>query len=348
MNKFGKTFDAMGFKPGDTIVCTEAHSHMGTAGYNGGQPFTLGADENGRACWQSSYGTRGLFAAVEIERHATPLEDLGLAPDPTPNTSHGDKGLWAFTPGDTVRCVHCDDKHLFAMYGGSHPVTLVGNAVGDPRIQTCYVRDDVTTGILYEGSSGVFELVSAATEPATPTEVTENTETPVIVKDVMEALRAGRVKRWHMHPDMSDCGENDAEHQWSTVAILLWLDPDTTRDELLQAIFHDVGELHAGDQSFPFKRGNPVQAKVMSDFEDECRMKIVNIKPGKSTMLEFADRLSGWDKVCQHNPGLRHTDEWVTAMSKLEREAFALSDKIGWKVREFIATRNRELTERRQ
>jgi hypothetical protein len=239
---------------------------------------------------------------------------------------------------------------LFPKYGGGHPVTLVANSHGEAVIE---VNDTCRDTFRYEGSSGVFELVSAAGEPRVDhwlhrPQPPAQPETPIIVKDVREALRAGRVKRWHMHPDMSNCGEGDAEHQWSTVAILLWLDPNTTRDELIQAIFHDVGELHAGDQSYPFKRDNPEQAKIMSEFEAGCRAEIVNINPGKSTMLEIADRLSGWDTVCQHNPGLRHTDEWVTTIAKLEDEAFALSDKLGWKVREFVATRNRELTERRQ
>lgn len=158
-------------------------------------------------------------------------------------------------------------------------------------------------------------------------------------ENILDILRSGEVRRWHQNPEMVDCDERNSSHQWDTAMILLYLDPDVSRDTLVYALTHDVGELIAGDLSSPFKRGYPEVADNHRTIEMAVREDILcGDTPPMSlrtlTLIQTADRLAAYWRMIRHRPALRHDAEWrgmVRDMTEGSHEA---------KVRAFVQKLN--------
>lgn len=84
-------------------------------------------------------------------------------------------------------------------------------------------------------------------------------------------LRAGMaVKRFHTHTRLVD--ETVGHHSANVCAILIALDPNVSRELLLEAILHDVAEAHTGDVPAPAKWACPVLKAALDDAEDDYIM----------------------------------------------------------------------------
>ena len=139
----------------------------------------------------------------------------------------------------------------------------------------------------------------------------------MIFENILDILRSGEVRRWHQNPEMVDCDERNSSHQWDTAMVLLYLEPNVSRDTLIYALTHDVGELIAGDLSSPFKREYPLVAHAHGEVELQCRSSIVGfdtspvrLSPHSVSLVRAADRLAAYWRMIRHRPALRHTDEW--------------------------------------
>lgn len=140
--------------------------------------------------------------------------------------------------------------------------------------------------------------------------------------NILDILRSGEVRRWHQNPEMVDCNERNSSHQWDTAMILLHLDPNVSRDALVYALTHDVGELIAGDLSSPFKREYPLAAHAHSKVEMAVREHILCgnsplLTLDDATLIRTADQLAAYWRMIRHRPALRHDAEWSEMVREL-------------------------------
>lgn len=147
-----------------------------------------------------------------------------------------------------------------------------------------------------------------------------------MITDLYNLLRSGHVRRWHQNPDMCDCGEKNAQHQWETTLIALTIEPTLTAAEIIHALTHDAGEMRAGDLSFDFKRDNPLIASAHGEYEHGCRLELVRgLGPIRATainVIKAADILAARHTMLRHEPWLRHRSEWKAQA----REAIKMLD----------------------
>lgn len=136
-----------------------------------------------------------------------------------------------------------------------------------------------------------------------------------MIRDLYNLLRSGECRRWHSNPDMCRCDEDLAQHQWSVAMIALRLDPGLSREALIYALTHDVGEMTAGDLSYDFKRAHPDFAEAHRAFESDARDKLVSgcndLTAREETIIKAADWLSAYAVMIGHAPWLRWRDDWV-------------------------------------
>ena len=145
-----------------------------------------------------------------------------------------------------------------------------------------------------------------------------------MIQDIKQLIRSGGVKRWHQYPEMNGCNENLAEHQWTVAMLVLSFDPDASREDLIFALTHDVGELEMGDLSR--------QSKAMPGFMEEealARKRII-VEDEDCGVISLADPLAAWIKMMQFNPSLRRETAWAEMRTKMyvEAERLGLSDKF--------------------
>lgn len=134
-----------------------------------------------------------------------------------------------------------------------------------------------------------------------------------MIHNIFDMLDSGRVRRWHCNPDMADCGEDNAQHQWHVAVFVLWLKPEASRELLIAALTHDTGELMTGDLPYPVKSANPEMYQMHEAIEREKRLSIIKterLTEHEINVLKAADRLAAWDRMLRHAPGLRHRSDW--------------------------------------
>ena len=80
---------------------------------------------------------------------------------------------------------------------------------------------------------------------------------------------AGHVNRWHTNPCHALRNSQDTVHAHSArVALILWqLWPDSTREDILAALHHDLGESVTGDVSRMAKREMPSLGRLLDSIE---------------------------------------------------------------------------------
>lgn len=121
-----------------------------------------------------------------------------------------------------------------------------------------------------------------------------------------ETLNSGYVRRWHTHPFMSECGENLAAHQWGVAAIAIWLEPDISRDGLMLALFHDVGEALTGDLKGPFVAAYPaetapIKAREQAHMED-LTGGVFGVSEWEQNVVHVADKMHGYLTLYRYRP----------------------------------------------
>lgn len=138
-----------------------------------------------------------------------------------------------------------------------------------------------------------------------------------MIRDITQVLRSGHVRRWHQNPDMAACGENNAEHQWNVAAILLYIEPNATREQLIAALFHDVGELKVGDKPWTMKHEFPHLAKHHAEVEASERSKMVQCEAWDDPVVNAADKLAALIRMHHEGVGGDLKEHWWGAMRLL-------------------------------
>lgn len=134
-----------------------------------------------------------------------------------------------------------------------------------------------------------------------------------MVKNIVQLLQSGLSRRWHNNPDMADKADDLAQHQWHVAMIVLFLKPDASRELLIEAITHDVGEMVVGDLSYDFKINNFDIASLHKEKELSAKQQIIengNLSKEETQALKFADWLSSYWWVALKNRDLVARADW--------------------------------------
>jgi len=86
----------------------------------------------------------------------------------------------------------------------------------------------------------------------------------ILVRD--DPRLAGRASRYSTWPHIRE--QSIGEHCWQILRILLTIHPGASPELLRYTVFHDNGELTAGDPPYPVKLENPVFAEEHGRIED--------------------------------------------------------------------------------
>lgn len=81
----------------------------------------------------------------------------------------------------------------------------------------------------------------------------------------IEAWRNGQVVRKHTMENIR--AENDAEHSWGVVMLLITAWPKAPAEIIKLAVMHDCGERATGDMPGPTKWANPILEREMEQLE---------------------------------------------------------------------------------
>jgi chloramphenicol 3-O-phosphotransferase len=81
--------------------------------------------------------------------------------------------------------------------------------------------------------------------------------------------RGGDVIRYHTWPTLQQ--QTTGQHSWNVVRILVTLWPEAPKEAILNAQFHDSGEVGTGDAPYPVKANNPDIKRGMDRIEGEIR-----------------------------------------------------------------------------
>lgn len=152
--------------------------------------------------------------------------------------------------------------------------------------------------------------------------------------NLFKLIRSGRVRRWHANPDLSHAGETNGHHQWAVAALILTLHPAPSLALVREALFHDVGEVDAGDLSAPFKDANPVIAGAHAAFEFAARVQIcgaADLTADEHDWLKFCDRLAAYLWMLTEAPRVKDHPDWSAAVDWLVDRAveLACADEVG-------------------
>lgn len=114
------------------------------------------------------------------------------------------------------------------------------------------------------------------------------------------------VQRWHTDPDLSKSGDSIAGHQCRVALLAAQLMPTISKEALLHALTHDLGEWFTGDISSPTKLTQPALKKMVDTIEEEGRRSLgftdSVITEEEAALLKLCDRLDAFMWRLKHLP----------------------------------------------
>ena len=127
--------------------------------------------------------------------------------------------------------------------------------------------------------------------------------------NIKKVLQSGDVVRYHNHIGMDK--QLLSTHQWGVALIMQYIYPECSKEAILEALTHDVGEYHTGDVPAPVKWRNLNIREVIENMELEFKNKLdlwwaKDIEPMGCDALKVADTLEGmWYCVQQLQNGMK-------------------------------------------
>lgn len=88
----------------------------------------------------------------------------------------------------------------------------------------------------------------------------------------LDPRSAGRVTRYHTWERIRE--QSVGEHTWQLLRIILAIHPQVSRELLIFAMFHDIGERVTGDVPFPVKREHPEVKVAFDRMEHEAQLQM--------------------------------------------------------------------------
>lgn len=126
------------------------------------------------------------------------------------------------------------------------------------------------------------------------------------------ALGGGNVRRYHAAGAAArDLDQNNAEHTWRALVILLYLWPDARREVILAMVYHDTPEFLTGDINAVFKRTNGVVGLEFSKLETAflvlmgCYEHIPSLTEIERSQLLVSDCLEAYFHCCERPPSMK-------------------------------------------
>lgn len=113
---------------------------------------------------------------------------------------------------------------------------------------------------------------------------------------------AGDVERFHARPTIQR--QSVASHSWNVARILLAIYPAASRETVIRALFHDIGEIVAGDAPYPVKAEHEDLRKAMGQIERDAWLAMVipwslpapqQLVPLQVAAVKLADMIEMWE-----------------------------------------------------
>lgn len=147
------------------------------------------------------------------------------------------------------------------------------------------------------------------------------TDTP----DLQAVWNATRVRRWHTHPVLSRTDDFIDGHTHRVVVLLLSLFPDASRNLLVAASLHDMGEYASGDLANPAKKRYPELRSLVAVVERrgvlDLGLRCPYLTHEEEKQLWLGDRLDAWLWMTHHAIHLRVDPDWRRAREDLLHRA---------------------------
>lgn len=145
---------------------------------------------------------------------------------------------------------------------------------------------------------------------------------------IEEAWRATMVARWHANPDLAGSGDTVGSHSGRAALLVTRLFPNASRDLIVAAILHDLGEAGVGDVAGPAKRSIPELSVSIAQAEAvqlvRLGIKIPDLSVEDTARLRFVDRLDGHLWMRFRAPWLEAKDGWQRDLEWLRQKSEAL------------------------
>lgn len=135
----------------------------------------------------------------------------------------------------------------------------------------------------------------------------------------MKLYDTGLVMRYHTHIQLNRFNQTNAQHQWGCAALIEAWHPDPSLNLFRAAVFHDSGELDAGDLAYHFKRDNPELASAHRDVEEQALWQLVkpfNLTDVEKQWLKLVDRVECFLHVNHYMPELLRKPDWQKAIQE--------------------------------
>ncbi len=126
--------------------------------------------------------------------------------------------------------------------------------------------------------------------------------------------KAGLSRRWHTNADLNHTVDSVGGHGSRVALLLLYFAPNISREAIIEAISHDLGEYKVGDFPAPFKWENPDLAKTISKIEKEVVKSMgiptFTLTPKETNLIKLCDMLDAWLWCKLHRPNLISRKDW--------------------------------------
>jgi len=139
---------------------------------------------------------------------------------------------------------------------------------------------------------------------------------------LLDIWRAGRVMRWHVNPHLCETRDPDDGHAARVTLMALSLIPDMSREGIIHALTHDLGEHATGDMSYMVKVKNPKTAAEIAEMERAAITSLGFNQPQLSekeiSIVKLCDWLDAWLWMAHHVPHLRNRSDWIEQKTNAE------------------------------
>ena len=148
------------------------------------------------------------------------------------------------------------------------------------------------------------------------------------MSEVLNIWRAGRVMRWHVNPHLCETRDPDDGHAARVTLMALSLMPDMSREGIIHALTHDLGEHAAGDMSYMVKVKKPNVAAEIADMERDAITALgfnpQQLNQDEASIIKVCDWLDAGFWMAHHVPHLRNRQDWIDQKANTEGVAKGL------------------------
>ena len=131
--------------------------------------------------------------------------------------------------------------------------------------------------------------------------------------------------RWHVNPHLCGTTDPDDGHAARVTLMALAICPALSRDGIIRALTHDLGEHAAGDMSYMVKVKRPDVAADIADMEHAAILDLgfdqPKISDYEGSIIKLCDWLDAWLWMAHNAPHLRNRSDWVDQASNARKAA---------------------------